>query len=178
MATMPKASRPYRLSAQTHRALQALAMTLALTAGLAGSRTALADTTASHKVVVRVEPISTLTLGGGDIALALATPPPGGTSSVTDTSCNLNWMTNQSSQKITVGTSLANPSLRLTVEAVAVDGGRSLGTVQLAGGAQDLISGLTPGLGKCDLKYTAETTGLQPTSPDVHLITYTLTDVR
>jgi hypothetical protein len=160
------------------RSACALAWVLALAGGLVLCRTARADGTAGHKVVVRVEPISALALQGGDIELAVPQSPDGGPSSAIDASCSLGWLTNQAQQKITVASSLPDAQLPLTVEAFRIQGGSSVGSVLLGVAAQDLVVDLATGIGSCGLRYTAQASGLERPAPEVHVITYTLTDLR
>ncbi|MGQ9729938.1 MAG: hypothetical protein ACUVX8_01570 [Candidatus Zipacnadales bacterium] len=137
-----------------------------------------ADASASHKVVVQVQPVSGLVLRGGDIELLIPLLADGTTSSAINASCSLEWMTNEPNQKITVTSSLPHPQCSLTVEAIGVQGGSPTGLVELGGPAQDLILGLTPGLGHCKLQYTAQAAGFKQPSLEIHVVTYTLTDRR
>ena len=184
MATMPRPTNLRRTERRANRPAtklrfaRALAWVAALAAGVAVTPSIQADATASHKVVVRVEPISALTLEGGDIELAVPQAPDGGPASAADESCSLNWMTNQAGQKITVASSLGDPQLPLTVEAVSAQGGSAVGSVVLGQAAQDLVVGLSRGLGHCGLRYVARASGLDQPAPEVHVVTYTLTDLQ
>jgi len=169
--------RAHRIAARL-RLARGLTWALALAGGVAFVRPARADATATQTVVVRVEAVSALALRGGDIELAVPQPRDGTPSFATNASCGLDWMTNQAGQRITVASSLAHPRLPLTVEAVGAQGGSPVGSVVLGGAAQDLIVGLTRGLGRCGLRYTAQASGLEQPDPEVHVITYTLTDLR
>jgi len=165
-------------TATTRRFAQTLRVALALTAGLLGGHAVHADATASHRVTVRVEPVSALALEGGDIELAVPRPQDGAPSSASDASCRLDWLTNQASHKITVASSLPSSRLPLSVEAVSAEGGSPVGSVTLTAAAQDLVVSLARGAGHCRLRYTAQASGLEQPTPEVHLITYTLTDLR
>jgi hypothetical protein len=149
-----------------------------LVAGVLLVRAAAADATASHRVTVRVEPVSALALQGGDIALAVPQTSDGAPASATDATCSLDWLTNLAGQKITVASSVADPRLPLAVEAFDVQGGEAVGAAELGGAARDLVIGLAPGIGSCGLRYVARAAGLTTPAPEVHVITYTLTDRR
>jgi len=160
------------------RFARALAWALALAAGIASAQSAFAEATASHRVTVRVEPVSALSLQGGDIELAVPQSADGAPTSAANATCSLDWLTNQPGQKITVASSLPHPRLPLTLEAVSAQGGSPVGAVVLEGAAQDLVVSLTAGTGGCGLRYTAQSSGLDTPSPETHVITYTLTDRR
>jgi hypothetical protein len=87
-------------------------------------------------------------------------------------------MTNQTSQKITVATSLATPRIRLSVEAVGAVGGGGVGAVVVEGAARDFVVGVVPGTGRCGLRYAAEAEALAEQVVETHVVTYTMTDGR
>ncbi|MBD3334864.1 MAG: hypothetical protein GF355_05060 [Candidatus Eisenbacteria bacterium] len=137
----------------------------------------LAGPTDSHTVTVTVTAISEVGITGGNITLTIDSATPGSDpDDATDaTTCDLDWTTNESSQKITVATDLASPNFTLSVEAINVTGGTSAGAVTLSTTAQDFVTGISTTTGSCDLSYTASANASDGTGTDVHTVTYTIT---
>ncbi len=136
---------------------------------------AMADEVTSHEVQVCVHPFSAITVEGADVALVMNGPVGEAQSAIHGGECRLHWMTNQEGQKITVASSVVSSKVALTVEAVSVTGGTPVGEVPVSAASQDLVTGLTRGIGGCDVRYVAHATGLTPPECDVHFLTYTIT---
>ena len=124
--------------------------------------------------------MSAIAILGGDITLTLEPSPVAGDllPASDSTTCALTWTTNQGGQKVTVATHLASPRFALAVEARGVTGGASTGPIALDRTDRDFVVGITRGLGRCDLAYTATPTGYTGPEADVHVVTYTITDQR
>ena len=65
-----------------------------------------AGNTANHQVTVQVNAINEVALAGGNISLVISTATAGSDpdDATDNTTCDLDWTTNESSKKITVGT--------------------------------------------------------------------------
>ena len=122
----------------------------------------------------------TVSVNGGNISLTFSAPTPGSDFSdvVDNTSCSLSWNrpSGQGNNKITARSNVAQPTAYLTVEAINVSGANSSGVVPLATTAYDLVSGMAPGDGSCDLEYTASASLTDGTATDAHMVTFTITD--
>ncbi len=136
--------------------------------------------TDNHTVTVTVVAINEVGITGGNLTLTINTATAGSNpdSQTDNTTCDLNWTTNQASKKITVGTSIVTPSFTLTVEAKNVSGGTAAGVITLSGAsAQDFVTGVATTLGTADLEYIGSATAAQGSGSDAHTVTYTITDV-
>ncbi|MGA1794770.1 MAG: hypothetical protein ACMUIL_02825 [bacterium] len=136
----------------------------------------------SHQVTVTVAAINELAITGGNITLTIDTAVAGSNpTDDTDSTCSLDWTTNQTARKITVETSVAVPPqlFSLTVDAaVTLGGGIEPGpaiTLTHGAGASDFITGVATELGGATLTYSASATAAQGTGSDVHTVTFTLT---
>ena len=132
----------------------------------------------SHTVTVTVSAINELAITGGNITLTINTATAGQepTDAVDNTTCDLDWTTNQANKKVTVATDLGAPTFTLKVVAQNVTGGTAAAEVTLSTTAADFVTGIATTTGGCDLQYTASATVSQGTGSDVHTVTYTLTD--
>jgi len=135
-----------------------------------------------HQVTVTVAAINELAITGGNITLTIDTAVAGSDpTNATDATCSLDWTTNQTARKITVGTSVAVPSqlFSLTVDAAVTLGAGSGPALPVAlthgAAASDFITGVETELGGATLTYEASATAAQGTGSDVHTVTYTLT---
>ncbi|MGA1843619.1 MAG: hypothetical protein ACMUIS_03545 [bacterium] len=135
-----------------------------------------------HQVTVTVAAINELAITGGNITLTINGAVAGSDpTAVNDSTCSLDWTTNQLTRKITVETSVAVPPqlFSLTVDAaVTLGGGIEPGaavTLTHGAGASDFITGVATELGAATLTYSASATAAQGTGSDVHTVTYTLT---
>jgi len=140
---------------------------------------AMAANTDFHTVTVTVEAINEAAITGGDLTLTINTATAGQEpdDAVDNTTCDLDWTTNEATKKITVETNLAAPTYTLKVVAQNVTGGTAAAEVTLSTtGADDFVTGVATTTGGCDLQYTASATAAQGTGSDVHTVTYTLTD--
>ena len=138
----------------------------------------------NHQVTVTVAAIDELAVSGGNPTLTINSAVAGSNpTAVNDSTCSLDWTTNQLTRKITVETSVAGGTqlFSLTVDAAVTLGGGSgpAGPVALTHGAaaSDFITGVATELGGADLTYSASATAAQGTGADVHTGTYTLTAV-
>ena len=135
------------------------------------------DEKASHTVTVTVNAINEVAITGGNVSLNISTTSASSdTNMATDNTCDLNWTTNQSSQKITVATNLASPNFTLSVAAQNVTGGTTTGNVAISATAIDFVTNIGKNIGTCNLGYTAVATSARVTGSDTHSITYTITD--
>ena len=149
---------------------------LGVVLGLTGLATAL--NTDDHTVTVTVEAINEAAIIGGDLELTINTATAGSEpdDAVDNTSCDLDWTTNEDTKKITVETDQAAPTFTLKVVAQTVTGGTAAAEVTLSTtGANDFVTAISETTGGCDLQYTASATAAQGTGSDVHTVTYTLT---
>ena len=138
---------------------------------------AAAGSTDSHTVTVTVTAINEIGITGGNITLTISSATPGqDPDDATDnTTCDLDWTTNETAKKITVETNLASPTFTLKVVAENVTGGTAASEVTLSDTATDFVTGIATTTGGCDLAYTASATAEDGTGSDVHTVTYTLT---
>lgn len=139
---------------------------------------AMAGNTDNHAVTVEVQAINELAITGGDLTLIINTATAGQEpdDAVDNTTCDLDWTTNEATKKITVQTNLAAPTFTLKVLAQNVTGGTAASEVTLSTtGANDFVTAIGTTIGGCDLQYTASATAAQGTGSDVHTVTYTLT---
>ena len=149
---------------------------LGVVLGLTGLAAAL--NTADHTVTVTVEAINEAAITGGDLTLTINSATAGDEpdDAVDNTSCDLDWTTNEDTKKITVETDQAAPTFTLKVVAQTVTGGTAAAEVTLSTtGANDFVTAISKTTGGCDLQYTASATAAQGTGSDVHTVTYTLT---
>lgn len=144
--------------------------------GLTGLAAAL--NTADHTVTVTVEAINEAAITGGNLTLTINTATAGQEpdDAVDNTTCDLDWTTNQASKKITVETNLAAPTFTLKALAQNVNGGTAATEVTLSTTPTNFVTDVATTTGGCDLQYTASATAAQGTGSDVHTVTYTLTD--
>jgi rhamnose utilization protein RhaD (predicted bifunctional aldolase and dehydrogenase) len=150
---------------------------LGLVLGMIGLATA--ANTADHTVTVTVEAINEAAITGGNLTLTINTATAGQEpdDAVDNTSCDLDWTTNEDTKKITVETDLAAPTFTLKVLAQNVTGvGAAAAEVTLSTTPTNFVTGVAETTGGCDLQYTASATAAQGTGSDVHTVTYTLTD--
>lgn len=132
----------------------------------------------NHQVTVTVSAINELAITGGDITLTINTATAGSEpTDDTDVTTSVAWTTNEASKKITVATDLAAPTFTLTVNATAVTGGTSEGAITLSTTPTDYVTGISTTVGGCTSTYTASATAAQGAGSDVHVVTFTLTDV-
>ncbi len=133
---------------------------------------------AEHTVTVTVEAINEAAITGGDFELTINTATAGQEpdDAVDNTTCDLDWTTNEATKKITVETDLAAPTFSLKVLAQNVTGGTAAAEVTLSTTPTNFVTGVDKTVGGCDLQYTASATAAQGTGSDVHTVTYTLTD--
>ena len=157
--------------------LLAIVIFLLLTLGPISTLTA--GNTDNHTVTVSVSAINEVAITGGNVTLTINTATGGSEldSQTDNTTADLNWTTNESTKKITVGTNLVSPTYTLTVEAKNVSGGTAAGAITLSGAsAQNFVTGISLTTGTCDLEYVASATTAQGTGSDAHTVTFTLTD--
>jgi len=131
-----------------------------------------------HTVTVDVEAINEAAITGGDLTLTINTATAGQEpdDAVDNTTCDLDWTTNEDTKKITVETDQAAPTYTLKVVAQNVTGGTAAAEVTLSTtGANSFVTAISKTTGGCDLQYTASATAAQGTGSDVHTVTYTLT---
>ena len=139
---------------------------------------AFAATTDNHTVTVTVPTVNEVAIVGGNLTLTFVAPTGGSDfSDVSDnTTCDLDWSTNTTSQKITVASNIATPEAALYVNAGSATGGTSAGEVTLGTTAADFVTGVSVGSGSCDLHYRASATLAGSTAgSEVHTVTYTIT---
>lgn len=140
---------------------------------------AMASNTDNHTVTVQVQAINEIAIAGGNLVLTINTATAGQEpdDAVDNTTCDLDWTTNEATKKITVETDLAAPTFTLKVLAQNVTGGTAASEVTLSTtGANNFVTAIGTTIGGCDLQYTASATAAQGTGSDVHTVTYTLTD--
>jgi len=125
---------------------------------------------------------------GGDITLTVIPASDGSPTSVSNSGCDLYWITNSNRpKKITVQTNLASPRYRLTVEGQNVEelaadpksgkAGTPAGVVVLAGLTPRLfIDQIKRVFARCDLFYTATASTADLPGSETHTVTYTLLD--
>lgn len=132
----------------------------------------------NHTVTITVAAINEMSIVGGNIDLTINAASPGSdpTPVGDNTTCDLNWTTNEASKKITVGTSLASPNYTLTVVAENISGGTAAASVTLSTTATDFVTSISNVFGTCDLGYTASATTANGAGSDAHTVTYTITD--
>ena len=136
---------------------------------------------ASQRITIVVPEIERIETSVGALTLAFAKPPPGGTFvDVTDATGTYDVTVNTSGNKITAA--LDEPfadGVRLAVRLDAPPGATSLGRVELATEARNLVAGVggvaASGLG---MTYTASAeSSAQPNGAgETHVVTYTITD--
>ena len=133
----------------------------------------------NHSVTITVGAINEMAIVGGNISLNITAASPGSepTPVSDNTTCDLNWTTNEASKKITVGTSLVSPNYTLTVLAENVNGGTAAALVTLSTIAADFVTGISNVIGTADLGYTASATSASGAGSDAHTVTYTIVDV-
>jgi predicted secreted protein len=137
-----------------------------------------AATTDNHQVTLTVSAINEVAISGGNLSLTINSTTAGSDpdDAVDNTTCDLNWTTNEASKKITVATSLASQNFTLKVLAQNVTGGTAASEVTLSTTAADIVTGISTTKGTCDLQYTGSATAAQGTGTDTHTtVTYTLT---
>ncbi len=139
---------------------------------------ALAGDSDNHQVTVTVTAINEVVISGGNVTLTINSATSGSDpdDAVDNTTCDLEWTTNETSKKITVATSLASQNFTLKVVAQNVTGGTAATEATLTTTAADFVTGIATTTGSCDLQYTASATAAQGTGSDTHTtVTYTLT---
>lgn len=136
-----------------------------------------ADEIANHTVTVQVDVINELEITGGNITLTISTATAGqDPDDATNSTCALQWTTNEATKKITVATDQATPNFTLKVVASGVSGGTAAAEATLSNTtADDFVTGISTTLGTCTVNYTAEATAAQGNGSVVHTVTYTLT---
>ena len=138
-----------------------------------------AAATDNHTVTVTVTAINELAITGGNITLTINTAVAGSEPSdaVDNTTCDLDWTTNEASKKITIVSNLSLAAQSFTLLAVAqnVTGGTAASEVTVDDSADDFVTGVATTTGGCDLQYTGQALIADGTGSDVHTITYTLT---
>jgi hypothetical protein len=164
--------------------------TLALIiAAIVAAAVSSAQETASHTVTVLVLEQNDIRVVGGDITISVI-PPPTGSVTVTNDSCDLYWATNSNRmKKITVQTDLATPRYHLTVDPgniTEIVGNPKNGKPGQRASAQPVVlAGLAPIdfidkiqriYATCDLVYAATVSAGDGLGSETHTITYTLTD--
>lgn len=133
--------------------------------------------TDSHTVTVAVGTVNEIAVTGGGIILTIDPVD----FQAADSTCSLDWATNETNKKVTVATTVGVPPqlFGLTVEATGiVGGGASSGVVTLSHGAAalDLVTGVSTEIGGCTLSYEASADPAQGPGNDIHTVTYTLID--
>ena len=133
--------------------------------------------TANHTVTATVSAINEVAIVGGNLTLTINTATAGSNpdDATDNTTCDLNWTTNEVGKKITVATNLVSPTFTLAVVAQNVTGGTAAPSVTLSTTATDFVTGIATTTGTSDLSYTASATAAQGTGSDVHTVTYTIT---
>ena len=135
--------------------------------------------TDNHTVTVTLTAINEVAITGGNITLTINTAVAGGEPSdaVDNTTCDLDWTTNEASKKITVVSNLsaAAQDFTLLVVAQSVTGGTAASEVTVDDSAADFVTAISTTTGGCDLQYTGQALISDGTGSDVHTITYTLT---
>jgi hypothetical protein len=145
---------------------------------LCAASTGLAADNDNHQVTVTVNVINELAVAGGNIVLTITTATPGlDPDDATDATTSLDWTTNDTGKKITAATDNAAPTFTLKVNATGVTGGTSAGQITLTTVATDYVTGVATTIGGCTSTYTASATAAQGNGSDVHVVTFTLTDV-
>lgn len=140
---------------------------------------AMAANTDNHTVTVQVNAINEIATAGGNLALTINTATAGSNpdNAVDNTTCDLDWTTNEASKKITVVSSLSLAAQSFTLKAVAqnVTGGTAASEVTLSDTAADFVTGIATTIGGGDLQYTASALASEGTGSDAHTVTYTVT---
>jgi len=132
----------------------------------------------NHQVTVTVNVINELAITGGNIVLTISTATPGAEpDDATDATTSLDWTTNDTGKKITAATDNAGATFTLQVNATGVTGGTSAGQITLSTTPADYVTGIATTVGGCTSTYTASATAAQGNGSDVHVVTFTLTDV-
>jgi len=140
---------------------------------------AFAASSGNHSVTVQVNAINEIGISGGNITLTVNSATAGSDpdAEVDNTTCDLQWTSNESSKKITVVTDNASQSFTLKVVAQSVSGGTAASEVTLCTTTTDFITTIYKTTGTCNLKYTAEGRTSQRVGIDVHTVIYTITDL-
>ena len=148
-----------------------------LSAVLAFSAPAYAQSSASHNVSVQLLELSDISIDGGDVSIVLDEfdSSTNWVKPESDQSTELEFRhTSAASQKITVETDNADPAFDLSVEARDPSNGTAAGDVQLSTVSQDFLSDIAAGQGEADLRYTASAPMGAAAGTDSHTVTYTL----
>ncbi|MEW5768086.1 MAG: hypothetical protein AB1797_10780 [bacterium] len=156
--------------------VKVILLAAALCFGLTGL--VMAGSSDNHSVTVTVSAINEVAVTGGAITLTINTAVAGSepTDATDNTTCDLDWTTNEATKKITVQTSLVSPKFILKVVAQNVAGsGTAAPQVTLSTTATNFVTSISTATGGCDLGYTASATAAQGTGSDAHTVTYTLT---
>jgi hypothetical protein len=139
---------------------------------------AMAADTDDHQVTVTVNAINEIAVTGGDIVLTINSATAGSDpDSENDATTGLLWTTNETGKKITVETDNAAQNFTLKVVATGVTGGTAAAEVTLTTTPTNYVTGIAETLGGCTSSYTASATAAQGTGSDVHVVTFTITDV-
>ena len=134
---------------------------------------------ASHTVTVTVTAINEVALSGGNISLSVNTADSSGqpVEAIDNSTCDLKWTSTKTAKKITVATNVGSPAFTLKVIAQNVSGGTAASEVTLSTSTQDFVTGIAATKGRCNLGYTLSATSADGTGSDVHIVTFTLTDI-
>ena len=137
----------------------------------------IAASSGNHSATVQVNAINEMGISGGNITLTINSATAGSEPDAQsdNTTCDLQWTTNEASKKITVATDNGTPNFTLKILAENVSGGTATSEVTLSTTATDFVASISTTVGSCDLKYTASATAAQGTGSDAHTVTYTLT---
>ena len=130
-----------------------------------------------HSVTVTVSAINEVAIVGGGVTLTINSATAGSDpdDDTDNTTCDLNWTTNEASKKITVQTDEGSPTFVLKVVAQNESGGTAASEVTLSTSPADFVTGVATTTGTCDLQYTASADASDGTGSDNHTVTYTLT---
>lgn len=131
----------------------------------------------THQVTVAVNQISVMQVSGGGVAFSIGEAQAvAGQDQIlmTNTSTQLLWGTNVSTQKITVQTSLGTPLFTLRLLASGPTVGTAAPEVTLGTVAADFLRDIGRSSGTCTLRYTAVVLASLGTGTDNHTITFTM----
>ena len=137
----------------------------------------IAADTDSHTVTVTVNAINEIAVTGGNILLTINSATAGSEPNNTvDATTGLQWTSNATGKKITIGTDLAAPEFVLKALATGVTGGTAATEVTVSNVAQDYVTGVSTTTGSGTTRYTASASAAGGTGSDVHTITFTIVD--
>ncbi len=152
-----------------------MVLSAALCLGLTG--VVLGSSTDNHSVTVQVLAINEVAIIGGAVTLTINSATAGSDpdDAVDNTTCDLDWTTNEIGKKITVQTDLADQHFTLKVVAQNVTGGVPAPEATLNNtDAKDFVTKVNVTTGGCDIQYTGSATAAAGTGNDVHTVTYTI----